>query len=306
MEKSMENGIKKFSEMLLQAIKKDIRIQNKYDVYVTNIDGEIPCTFLTADSLENDSSACVSINKYYKCYTNNVTIDEIIEDIIIEIMEHEANITLADEDKDDMHDFLLSHAHISIIKTSNIKENWVIRDEAVSCVAAESAPSTSDMSIYYYWTDDLDDMYDTRISYYNLEEYGLSKDELRASAIQNTMDECRPILSKIYLKTLKLNAFSLYAHARGERRDGACVIAYPKIFDSITKELQSNLYIIPISTEKLYLIPVKERDEELEETLKGFLILNNAQIKDKHLILSSNILYYSMFETNEQKKLILV
>lgn len=294
MEKSMENGIKKFSEILLQAIKKDIRIQNKYDVYVTNIDGEIPCVFLTADSLEDNSSTCISVNKYYKRYTDNVTIDEVIEDIIIEIMKHEADIVLTDEDKDDMHDFLLSHTHISIMKTSNIKEDWVIRDEI------------SDMSIYYYWTDDLDDMYDTRISYYNLEEYGLSKDELHASAIQNTMDECRPILSKIYLKALKLHAFSLYAHARGERRDGACVIAYPKIFDSIIKELQNNLYIIPISTEKLYLIPIKERDKELEATLKGFLTLNNAQMKDKHLILSSNILYYSMFETNEQKKLILV
>lgn len=282
MVKYMISDMNEFSNQILQYIKTDARIKNKYNVYVTSLNtpSSTPALFLLADSLTSEDSQCVSINNYYKLYCkSNNDIKTIADKIINELLESDDSLSY--EEVCEMRDFLLSHAYISIINTNNIKEKWVVRS------------NFSDISIYYYWVEDSDmpEMYDTRISYNDLEQYEITEEELHNAAIRNTMKDCKPILSSVYLDALNMQVTSLRVNERGMRTDGALVIAYPGIFDSIKAELQSDFYILPYSTEQIYLVPTNGRNDALEEWLNGFLALSNAEKEEKSLVLSSKVLY---------------
>ena len=99
MVKYMISDMNEFSNQILQYIKTDARIKNKYNVYVTSLNtpSSTPALFLLADSLTSEDSQCVSINNYYKLYCkSNNDIKTIADKIINELLE--SDDSLSDEE----------------------------------------------------------------------------------------------------------------------------------------------------------------------------------------------------------------
>lgn len=149
------------------------------------------CIFLLADSPSDSNSKYISIQDYYKKYQSTVSnkenskkeceiINLISGEIISEILKNDNDDLLTDEDISGMHDFILDNVYLAVAPTETIQEPWVIR---------KKISDKSDKSIYYYWDDGLDGMYDTRISYNDLETYNITEEELHLAAIRNTKNK---------------------------------------------------------------------------------------------------------------------
>ena len=146
-----------------------------------------------------------------------------------------------------------------------------------------------DMGLYFY----LDAFYlDNTVYTQDLRFSNMTEKQLYLAAIKNMKSMYPAKSKKIYLDELSTYAVSI--QSRGDESvSKAIAMLYPECLRNVAKSEKSNLYVIPMNSDIVYLI--KETDIGKKDVVKmeKYLANNNKNI-EFFQVLSQHVLYYDM------------
>lgn len=168
-----------------------------------------------------------------------------------------------------------------------------------------------DLAVIYRWAINVssDGFSSTIINYEMAEKYGLSEDDLYEMAFYNTRKYFPPVINSmddiVFNMVMRNGATAKEARevisripeenkmffiTNGCSKIGAVVLLYNDIFRSMARRLGSDLYVVPLSSAEIMVMPVNS-DNDIEKIAESFMRLNEVQFEDEDFI-SDNIYYF--------------
>ena len=146
------------------------------------------------------------------------------------------------------------------------------------------------------------------IHHKHIEEWGITEDELIATAEENT-----PILYPVKLKPLSfvlglgddicpLPGMSghMFVLSNTENQNGAASVCYKDVLDNFSQKIKDDLVVLPSSVHETILLPLQEKSKL--DSLKEMVYDVNRTILDRSEFLSDNVYVYN----RQDKQLIIV
>lgn len=146
------------------------------------------------------------------------------------------------------------------------------------------------------------------IHHKHIEEWGITEDELIATAEENT-----PILYPVKLKPLSfvlglgddicpLPGMSghMFVLSNTENQNGAASVCYKDVLDNFSQKIKDDLVVLPSSVHETILLPLQEKSNL--DSLKEMVYDINRTVLDRSEFLSDNVYVYN----RQDKQLIIV
>ena len=137
------------------------------------------------------------------------------------------------------------------------------------------------------------------IHHKHIEEWGITEDELIATAEENT-----PILYPVKLKPLSfvlglgddicpLPGMSghMFVLSNTENQNGAASVCYKDVLDNFSQKIKDDLVVLPSSVHETILLPLQEKSKL--DSLKEMVYDVNRTILDRSEFLSDNVYVYN-------------
>lgn len=236
-------------------------------------------------------SPTIYLNPYYDKYVNDVSMEKILEDILVTYKE---NLPAEDFDISLFKDWDKAKKRI-VMKLINTKQNEEL---------LKDIPSVPfyDLSIIFCVAvcDFMNEYATILIHNQHLSLWDITQEELYEIAMENT-PKLLPYLFKnmedILVEAADVNfpkEMEMYVLTNKTKINGAVAITYKGLLEEIAEELSDNFYIIPSSIHEVLIIPWKSVKEEY--TLKDFAEMveevNETQLMDDE-VLSNHVYFYN-------------
>lgn len=186
---------------------------------------------------------------------------------------------------------------------ANVKYNLVNREWNAELLSKVPYKEVLDLVAIYEITSENGE-FSTKVTYELMKHYGITIQELEEAAsknrreyiIKDIFDVLIDMLSKgrraEELEKMKRQpgSFDMYVITAKSKIKGASAMLYPENFESLAKELHSDLYIIPCSIHELIVMPTYL--EIPPEVITGYIQLINVENVEPEERLSNHVYFY--------------
>lgn len=151
-----------------------------------------------------------------------------------------------------------------------------------------------DLAVTYRWfaRHDKNGMASALIRNQDLELWGITKEQLKKDAEENTKKVFPPLIRPMeqIFPHMKGGGGELYVLTNEEGLNGAGTVLYEGILESFSDRIKGNFYILPSSIHEVLLVPEKEGSDP--QALSDLVKEVNRTVVDEDEILSDRVYYY--------------
>lgn len=186
---------------------------------------------------------------------------------------------------------------------ANVKYNLVNREWNAELLSKVPYKEVLDLVAIYEITSENGEL-STKVTYELMKHYGITKQELEEAASKNKREYITKDIFDVLIDMLskdrrakelekmkrQLGGFDMYVITAKSKIKGASAMLYPENFESLAKELLSDLYIIPCSIHELIVMPTYL--EIPPEVITGYIQLINVENVEPEERLSNHVYFY--------------
>ncbi len=181
---------------------------------------------------------------------------------------------------------------IEELKNTDIYCRLVGRQGLSSSLDSLVYEEVMDLVVIYYikYMNLEDESVNLIISKSMLESWGLTKEQLKIMAWENTIRDKEAVFTSLSSMLASYADIKAFVVTNKERKYGAVTLLYPGKLEEIGRQIRSDYYILPASIHECIVVPVGESSspEELRQMVESI----NRQVVSKDEVLSDNVYIY--------------
>lgn len=275
-------------------------VENHILEYVKNPEGKevriqkvcknnhVSMTGVSIGTSEERLQPVMYLETFYRMYIKGRDLGEVLCEIGAAYQEYEDGFPLEEEKIFD-YGFIRKNLFFRLV---NLDQN---QEQLEQCPYEQ----VNDLAVTYRWSAyrNSGGMASALIRKRDLELWGVSEEQMKADAQENTRKMFPPSIKKIESiipVQIEEGDIPIFVLSNGDYMNGASAMLYDEVLKEFAERMKSNLYILPSSIHEVILL--LEDDAGNPEELSKMVKDTNRTVVDKEEVLSDHVYYYDRKE----------